>query len=296
MHLPAGVSLLGPGLDGLAHPVRPESLGAVHPLWAADVAALGPWTEDDDGLYCAAGAPDGAPLCVCGPCASALDVAWALARQGALPEWGAVLAAAQSAGRGQLRRAWHSAPGDLLAAWRWPLPPGPWAALAPLLAGAVVCDELAARGLAVQVKWPNDLLVGGRKVGGILVEERAGVVLVGLGLNLASAPQDHELRDDTVPRADCLAAHMAIKSIVALWRSLVDRAENWYALKVSGGSPAQFLESLTLRLAWVGREVRVHGAEGDFTARLLGLAPDGGLVLERAGRRVTLHSGSVSLP
>lgn len=296
MHLPAGVSLLGPGLDALARPLRPETLGAAHALWAADVAALGPWVEDGHGLHRAAGAPDGAPLCVCGPCTSALDVAWALAGQGALPEWGAVLAVAQSAGRGQLRRAWHSAPGDLLAAWRWPALPGPWAALAPLLAGAVVCDELAARGLAVRVKWPNDLLVGGRKVGGILVEERGGVVLAGLGLNLASAPQDHELRDETVPRADCLAAHGEIKSITSLWRSLVERAENWYALKVSGGSPAQFLESFTLRLAWVGREVRVRGAEGDFSARLLGLAPDGGLVLERAGRRVTLHSGSVFLP
>lgn len=296
MRVPAGVSLLGPGLDGLSGPLNPDDLGAVHPVWAADVAAYGPWSRDGQGLYRAAGAPDGAPLCVCGPCASALDVAWALVRAQGLPEWGAVLATAQSAGRGQLRRAWSGAPGDILAAWRWPLPPGPWAPLLPLLVGAVVADELAARGAAVRIKWPNDLLVDGCKVGGILVEERGGVVVAGLGLNLGGAPRDHALRDARAPRAVCLEPATAIKSIFGLWRSLVERAENWYILKVSGGSPAQFLEDLTLRLAWVGREVRVCEAESEFTARLLGLAPDGGLVLERAGRRVTLHSGSVFLP
>lgn len=293
MRAPAGVSLLGPGLDGLAAPLSPDDLCAVHPLWAADVGAYGPWARDGQGLYRAAGAPDGPALCVCGPCASALDVGWALVREQGLPEWGAVLATAQSAGRGQLRRAWSSRPGDLLAAWRWPLPPGPWAPLLPLLAGAVVCEELAARGVPARVKWPNDLLVAGRKVGGILVEERGGAVLAGLGLNIGGAPADEELRDPSVPRAGRLEAETTIKSVIGLWRTLVNRAENWYISHVSGGSPAQFLESLSLRLAWVGREVRVCGAQGEFVARLLGLAPDGGLVIERDGRRLTLHSGSV---
>ncbi len=58
----------------------------------------------------------------------------------------------------------------------------------------MVADELAARGAAVRIKWPNDLLVDGRKVGGILVEERGGVVVAGLGLNLGGAPRDHALR------------------------------------------------------------------------------------------------------
>lgn len=295
MRTVSGLCLWGEGRPGLAEPLDPAALAGAHPTWAADVERFGPWALDG-GVYRSQSVSDGPGVLVCGPCASALDVARVLAEEGALGEWGAVLAVDQSAGRGQLRRTWLAGPGDLMAAWRWPALSPEWDPLLPLLVGAAVAGELAQRGLAVRVKWPNDLLLDEAKVGGVLVEERGGTALAGIGLNLAGAPPDAAIRESWSPRAGSLGQSGAIKSIISLWRSLVDRAENWYQSKVSGSGPAHFLESFTLRLAWLGRQVRVHGAEGEYTAVPLGLAPDGGLILDRDGERVTLHSGSLSLP
>lgn len=295
MHTLSGLCIWGAGQEGLADALTPASLAATHPLWADEVERLGPWNLSG-GFYRSAFQADGPAVCICGPCTSSMDVARALAEQGVLGPWGAVLAVDQRAGRGQLQRHWASGPGDLMATWRWPVLDKRWDPLLPLLLGAVVAAELEERGFPVRVKWPNDLLLHQRKVGGILVEERGGLVLGGIGLNLVSAPPEEAIREQWSPRATSLFAHGEVKSIISLWRSLVNRAENWYQSKVSCSGPAQFLESFTLRLAWLGQQVRVRGAEGEYMAVLLGLAPDGGLVLERDGGKVTLYSGSLSLP
>ena len=120
---------------------------------------------------------------------STMDVAWELAEAGAAHAT-AVVAEAQTHGRGRFGRAWVSADGEsLLAA----VVLRPEAAVAPLLS-IVAC--LAVRdavrdlaGLDCAVKWPNDLHIGGRKVCGILVEGRTdtaggGVAVVGIGLNV----------------------------------------------------------------------------------------------------------------
>lgn len=99
------------------------------------------------------------------------------------------VALAQSGGRGRLGAVWHSAPG--LGLWMsvaLRLPPadlGPAACLA-------VRDAVAHLGFRppLTVKWPNDLLAGGRKVCGVLVEHRAGQTALGIGLNRAHATDD----------------------------------------------------------------------------------------------------------
>lgn len=295
MHPLAGVSLWAEGRDGLAHPLDPDLLARAHPAWRTDVDAHAPWTLED-GFYRAGGAGRGHAVCVCGECSSSLDVARLFCAEGALPEWGAVLALDQWAGRGQLRRRWRSGPGDLMAAWRWPVPPAHWANLVPLMAGYHIALELGARGVPVRVKWPNDILLEDRKVGGVLVEERGGALLVGVGLNLHTAPEDAELRDDEVPRAAALGDALATKSIISWWQSLVNRADSWYISEVSGGGPAHFLESFSTILAWKGRKVSVRAANGVYSAFVSGLAPDGGLRLAREGREEVLYAGSISLP
>lgn len=93
-----------------------------------------------------------------------------------------VVAGRQTKGRGRSRRTWDSAPRAMAAslAFRptWEL--GSWP-LIPLVAGLAAADVLDA---AVSLKWPNDLLLGESKVGGILVEGSAGALVVGCGLNL----------------------------------------------------------------------------------------------------------------
>ncbi|HEY3266207.1 MAG TPA: biotin--[acetyl-CoA-carboxylase] ligase [Armatimonadota bacterium] len=119
------------------------------------------------------------------------DEAVRLARAGA-PEGTAVWANEQASGRGRRGRRWVSPPGNLyLSVVARP-------ALPLTLAGriAVSCGLGIARSLGLRSKWPNDLYLAGRKVGGILVEARAGAggmldyAVVGVGINVLSRPDD----------------------------------------------------------------------------------------------------------
>jgi len=133
-------------------------------------------------------------LVVLAETASSNDVAREVAEQGA-PHGTAVLAEWQSAGRGRRGRSWIGRPGESLLA-SLVLRPSPGRSVSgalPLrvgLAAADACERTA--GCRVAIKWPNDLLVGGRKLGGILCEAystgESGFVVVGIGINVHGAP------------------------------------------------------------------------------------------------------------
>src|SRR5581483_2965854 len=125
-----------------------------------------------------------------------------LARAGA-EEGTCVVAEAQSAGRGRLGRTWHSPPGTNLycsVVLRPPLAPAAVPQLA-LVAGVAVAAAVAeTTTLSAEIKWPNDVLVGGRKVAGILTEleaelERVRFVIVGIGVNLNTTAFPAELAE-----------------------------------------------------------------------------------------------------
>src|SRR6267143_6456508 len=98
-----------------------------------------------------------------------------------LPIGSVVVADHQTAGRGRLSHRWEAPPGTALLV-SFVLAPNPVLSLAAGVAAAVACGE------AVRLKWPNDLLLGGRKVGGILVETTGSKAICGIGINLTSAP------------------------------------------------------------------------------------------------------------
>lgn len=306
-----GIWLWCTGADGLAGPCSPEFLAASHPLWAADVARLAPWREvvlgpaagPAAGVWRVAGGDCGQvadPVLCIGPCASSLDAAWAFASAGLLPPFASVLAVSQTRGRGQMRRDWVSPPGNLYAALSWPGDTGDLAAMAPVLVGACLADALTARGFATRVKWPNDLLMKNAKAGGILLEERGGAVLAGVGLNLASAPDAAGLRRDFAAPAVSLAAFGEIPGAVTVWTELVKSVQICYRLCVAVSDSRELSRFVERRLAWLGREVLVRESESDgYRARIVGLAEDGGLRLRRVdpdpGQDLTLHCGSISL-
>lgn len=285
-----------PGLDAapapLAAPLDPDALAAFHPLWAADVGALGPWRLEGDAWTPAA--PAEGQVLVCGPCASTMDVARELVRTGELSPWGSVLTPVQSAGRGQLRRHWLAGAGNLMATLRCPEESGPWNDLRPLVLGYLLAEALSALGGAVEVKWPNDLLMSGRKVAGILVEERAGCVLAGFGLNLAWAPPEAALRDGHCLPADCFHPQDCGLGPLRLWLALVKLLETGYGTLLETFTPSEFLTLFRARLAWAGRRVLVHeGADLRYEAVVRGVSEEGGLVLDRAGREIVLLAGDV---
>jgi BirA family transcriptional regulator, biotin operon repressor / biotin---[acetyl-CoA-carboxylase] ligase len=142
---------------------------------------------------------------------------------GGEPDGFVVVADAQSAGRGRLGRSWWAEPGTaLLASWliRPTLAPERLPLLSLVAGIAAARAASAAAGVDTRLKWPNDLLLGGRKLGGILAEtDGRGAVVVGLGLNVRQEVFPDEIRDNatslaagggrTPPRAWLLAATLS---------------------------------------------------------------------------------------
>ena len=238
---------------------------------------------------------------------SVLDVAREMGD--ALPVWGSVLARTQTEGRGQLRRQWRSPPGNIYAALRLPVePPFTESAASPAL-GGLLASVARHAGLDFWVKWPNDmvLLQGGqpRKVGGVLLEERAGRVCAGIGINLAWAPPDAELRRDHAIPATHLHNHIPFPAewggdmaepplslAERAWCWLVSGIHFWYANKLR--TSCSLLAAAEACLLW--RETAVILSDGNSHMRgiLRGLGPSGGVLLAMQGRVDEFLSGSLS--
>src|SRR5258707_11137636 len=109
-----------------------------------------------------------------------------------MPIGSVVVADHQTAGRGRLAHRWEAPPGTALLV-SFVLAPNPLLSLAAGVAAAEAC------GRGVRLKWPNDLLLDGRKVGGILVEASPSRAVCGIGINLSWAPEDAAKLDEPRP-------------------------------------------------------------------------------------------------
>jgi len=299
------VFLLAENIPGLARGGGPADLAGEHRLWSEEVAAWGPWTRTE-GLAVAQVADKGPTMLsgwlstktsatgviICLSCSSALDLAWKLQQLGMMREWDAVITVRQWAGRGQVRRPWSSLPGNLHVVWRQPDLSDAWAGLAALIPAWLVARAMSRLGLKMQVKWPNDLLWQGSKVGGILVEQRGEICLAGLGLNLVAAPETGGMREEaTVPGA-ALDGRI---SPVNCWNLLVSESVNWYLNMLPRLYPEDFIRDLSSILAWKGRHVLFyeHGRKNSLPTIVSGLSADGGLVLSAGGVTRTVFSGDI---
>lgn len=200
-----------------------------------------------------------------------------LAAAGA-PHGTLVTAAEQSAGRGRQGRTWTAAPGRaLLCSIVTREPPR----LLPLVAGVAVAEVVGSRAL---LKWPNDVLIDGRKVAGILVEGRPqeGWAVVGVGLNVAL------LVSDFPPALRETAGTLGLEpdAVEPTLTALLGHLEHWIA------APADLvLQAVRERDAVLGRPVRWAGGRGTGA----GIDGDGRLVVATAAGSVSLDAGEVHL-
>jgi BirA family biotin operon repressor/biotin-[acetyl-CoA-carboxylase] ligase len=215
--------------------------------------------------------------------------AWDLAMAGA-PEWTLVAAGHQTEGRGRLERSWEDVAGrallfSLVLRPTW-LPPDR-AGVLPLAAGLAMAR--AARDVAerdVRCKWPNDLLLDDRKVGGILAEsrsssERIDHVIVGVGVNL-----------DPPDNLD-LAAGIGDVDASALLGAFLRSFLSHYASNASG-----FIESVVAAYpqnsATIGRDVEATTTQGRrVRGRAIGVDEAGSLVVDTPAGRAWITSGEV---
>jgi BirA family biotin operon repressor/biotin-[acetyl-CoA-carboxylase] ligase len=139
-----------------------------------------------------------------------------------MPIGSIVVADHQTAGRGRLDRRWESPPGTALLV-SFVLRPNPVLSLAAGVAAAQAC------GVGVRLKWPNDLLLDGAKVGGILVEVLPTAAICGIGINLTWAPpgaaklnQDRDVLLDRLRVELDRWASTDLEDVLTFWRALSD--------------------------------------------------------------------------
>lgn len=210
-----------------------------------------------------------------------------LAAAADLPDRTVRLAEYQSSGRGRHNRSFVAPPRSQMAvstlndlAGVDPASLG-WL---PLLAGVVVTDVVRALGAPARLKWPNDVLVDGRKIAGILVEVApGGRVVVGVGLNVHLS--EDELPVPTATSVDLVGAG-ADRTEVAIdyLERLADRIDAW---RDDSWSVAGLAEDYRQRCATVGMRVRIELPGGDD---LIGTAAD----IDRYGRLVVVDDNAAT--
>ena len=211
-----------------------------------------------------------------------------------------VIADEQTAGRGRLDRKWFTPNGTALAFSLIIRPrreEKPYLTRIVGLAALAIVDSLKSRRLVAQIKWPNDVLLNGRKVAGILVEsvwsgEEVDCLVIGIGLNVQkdALPSEASLQFPATSLEEALGAeirradllHDILASVIALRPHMVSDS---------------FITSWEKALAFRGEQVRVEQGNGvSTTGRLLGLEMDGSLKLNTEdGQSLTVRFGDVRL-
>ena len=196
------------------------------------------------------------------------------------------MARTQTSGRGSRGRGWTSPPGNLylslmLRPLTEPRDAGKWALLAGVAAAEALSD------FDVMLKWPNDILYDGAKLGGILVETsldvngRLDFLVIGIGINLAHAPNLPERR--TVSLDGAIEPRPVAQTIL-------NRVAHW-----------QTQEWKSVRSAWLRHALPIGAAmslrQGDVyrSGRFAGLNEDGSLLLDEGGSVRVVSSGEIWL-
>ena len=189
-----------------------------------------------------------------------------------LPVGTVVVADHQTAGRGRLDRRWEAPPGTALLA-SFVVPCDRLVTFAAGVAAAEAC------GAAVRLKWPNDLLLTGRKLGGILAEAQGERAVVGIGINLGWAPPG--------------AARLGPVDRDLLLERIAEGLARWLAAPKD-----ELLDAWRARADTLGRRVRVEVGGGSFEGMAEDVTDDGALVV--SGRTVAagdvVHLRRVSAP
>ncbi len=209
---------------------------------------------------------------------STMDVARQEAQQGAA-EGTVIIAGEQTAGRGRLKRAWLSPGGSVALSVVLHPDIAYLSSLIMLASLAVVHSIETVTGLKSQIKWPNDVLINGKKVCGILIEsdvrgDTVNYVIVGIGINVNLGVADFP---DISPIATSLSDELGREvSRVSVIRCLLVEMERLYLDLSAGGS---LYEEWRDSLVTLGQKVRAATGDMVYEGRAESVARDGSLLL-----------------
>lgn len=219
------------------------------------------------------------------------DVAYEGACEGVV-----ICAENQHSGRGRNGRSWLSADGEgiyMSILFRPHIEFEKVPALT-LLCGLSVCEAIRKNGVDALIKWPNDVVINGKKLCGILAEadfsEKLNFVVVGIGINCDTVEFDDEIKDIATSMYLESGKKIDKEKILGDVLSCID--ENYYDfLKLGFKGICEKYKALS---AVLGKCVNILGKEV-YTALALDINDDGSLVVEKNGERKTVFSGEVSL-
>ncbi|MCR2747080.1 biotin--[acetyl-CoA-carboxylase] ligase [Limnobacter parvus] len=211
----------------------------------------------------------------------------------------AVLAHAQTAGRGRSGRSWQSAPGaSLCLSLGMPLA-GYQLPFLPLCVGVAVAQVLEMLNLPVRLKWPNDLLIDDQKLGGVLCEsfqtDGGPVTVMGVGLNLLPMNVPDALSGQGATSLAASLPEGATPSALTLAQSIIPSVLNLINQAQQQGVAAVF-NLFTQRDAWLGREVQVlDQGEVCYMGKAMGINEHGAYLVNTTGGLRALNAGDLSL-
>ena len=199
----------------------------------------------------------------------------------------------QTAGRGRLGRSWASEGGGLYFSFCVRAQTQEMLLLLPLAAANAVCDAFAEAGIAdAGIKWPNDIILSGKKLVGILCQSRGTRAVAGIGVNISQSAEDFARAD--LPNAASLAMLGYFPDRWALCARIASHAER-YVAQILHGQEEALLASYRARCISIGRELIATSAKGEIRGVGADIDEKGRLILETGKGRVAVDSGEVKL-
>ena len=188
-----------------------------------------------------------------------------------------VIAQAQSAGRGRYKRTWVSHHGNLYASFIYKI-----AERDPKLSYAVavaIAETLISFGITPQIKWPNDVLIDGKKISGVLIEYARNFVIVGIGINIKTCPTVKEYKTTKVN--DYVDA--SVQDVLSV---LIKKLDKWRNVNFS------IVRERWMEMAiCINQMIKYQGRD----AELIGLNEDGALVLRFDTRYVLTYGDEIRI-
>jgi len=189
-----------------------------------------------------------------------------------------ITAMAQSAGRGRYRRTWVSHHGNLYASFIYKT-----GERDPKLSYAVavaVAETLLSLGITPEIKWPNDVLIKGKKISGILIEYSQNFVIIGIGINIKTCPTVKEYKTTKINN---FVKDTDVNNVLTI---LIKEMDKW-----------RRVDFLSVRERWMdlaaalNKIIQYHGKP----AELIGLNEDGALVLRDGSRYILTYGDEISI-
>ncbi len=206
------------------------------------------------------------------------------------PFW--IIADEQTEGRGRLGRHWVSKPGNLYTTHVFPFAaPQAIASHISFIAALAIHDTALsfATVAAVTLKWPNDCLLGGAKLSGVLAELHNNHMILGMGLNVSHAPNDLPYK------ATCLCAHAPNATVAQTFETLQLKVKKWLQIWDSGQGFHHIHRAWEARCDAIGKPISLDTGAAILHGTFAGLAADGGLLLNHNNTTTIHHAGDVRI-